>query len=111
MSRHVLRSDDSYTVVVGYDDPIDSYFAQVYDIKAEKADPDGYEHLVVQTGDRPCEVTDAIVCIESVASYINLDGDRVREIALQLHADRAHRRPPTQFQRDNWKRFFDEELP
>lgn len=121
MSRHVLRQDDVYTVVVGYDDTLDTYFAQVYDATATAGRPDADEVLLVNTGDRPQEVTDPMDVIASVREYLDVRPvarladlvdahDQVGETVILLMREREHRQKPTDFQRETARR-LGRELP
>jgi hypothetical protein len=105
MSRHILRQDNEFEVVVGYDDPLDTYFAQVYDmVESDLVDE---EVLVVQSGLDVQEITDPQECIDSVAAFAPApDG-----LAALLAAERRNRREPTAFQRATAKQLGGVDLP
>lgn len=112
MSRLVLRRDDTYEVTVGYDDPLDTYFAQVLDVKAsDQADDDVY---LLLTGRTPGEITSVDEVLASVEQYApcppGAEGDLLR-VKANLHADRLNRRQPTTFQRETFTRLTGKELP
>lgn len=50
MSRHTIRSDEEVEVVVGWDPPLQTFFALVYDVAAYKQalvdDPDA-DHVII----------------------------------------------------------------
>lgn len=112
MSRHILRSDAEYEVVVGYDDPMDTFFAQVYDVTAgDEADDDV---LVVWTGGGVREITDPLVALNAVEKYLTTRSPWVRDldqIARTLNEERESRRSPTAFQRETFHRFTGDNLP
>lgn len=124
MSRHVLRADEDYTVVIGYDDALDSFFAQVFDEAAMRREPDGPEILLVNTGENPQEVTDAMACLASVRDYLPELADvkkvsdlelpefvRLGEVVVALVKERVNRRQPTEFQRKTFRDLLGGELP
>lgn len=109
MSRHTLRSDDKYEVVVGYDSPLDSYFVQVYDVLEGKAAED--DVLIVWTGTHPNEITDVRVALESIKGYLDAAPEDWDALAQLLEGERTNRRMPTEFQRETFKRMTGRELP
>lgn len=111
MSRHILRHDGMYEVVVGYDDPLDSFFAQVYDVQASIANDDE-EILIVQTGLTPQDVTSSDACLASVTEYLtDADREAFDLLSSQLDEERSRRRPPTEFQRAMARQLAGIELP
>lgn len=120
MSRYLLRMDETHEVVVGYDSPLDTFFAQVYDVVAGNALDD--DVLILWSGRTPNEVTDAGVLIESVREWVSeVDianaikeygyGDGKQSLTDLLNLDRGARRQPTEFQRDTFKRLTGGDLP
>lgn len=109
MSRYELRNDAYYEVVVGYDDPLGTFFSQVYDVT--EGNRQGDDVLVYQTGTRPAQVTSVEECLVGVAQWVNVDADRLAEVAAALARDKMNRRMPTEFQRETFKKLTGEELP
>ncbi len=107
MSRHLIRSDEQFEVVVGYDDPLDTYFVQVYDIPAQKADPDGEDVLIVWAGEMPAEITDVYVVVALVAPYKKMNEAEIEGLRME----RGNRRQPTAFQRETFRKIMGEDLP
>jgi hypothetical protein len=77
MSRHVVRSDGFYEVVVGWDPPLRTFFAQVFDREATaealKADKDADEVMVVWTGVAPHEISNFPDLQRAVQEYAVID--------------------------------------
>jgi len=48
MSRYLLRKDNKYEIAVGWDPPLQTYFAQVFD--EEKSKKQGEDILLVNAG-------------------------------------------------------------
>ena len=83
MSRIDVRSDELYNVTVGWDPPLQTFFGQVFDRKAEEVDPDGGPCVVlwVGAGERIATVEHLA---ELMARYVTLD----EETKLQLVRDK-----------------------
>lgn len=64
MSRYMLKpKDPKHEVVVGWDNPLNTYFIQVY---VPEGTPEGDDDFLLWSGDRPGQVTDVGV-LRSVA--------------------------------------------
>lgn len=106
MSRHTIRDDDQYEVTVGYDDPLDTFFAQVFDVRASaRADEDVYALLV---GQRPQEITDVTALAVSLERWVAIIPMVIVET---LRKERANRVLPTEFQRATFHMLTGDELP
>lgn len=104
MSRIVLRDDDQFEVVVGYDGPLQTFFAQVYD-RAEferrlKADPDADEVLVLWEGTSPGAIQNVRIVREMVKPWAVLDS----AVEERLLADQKSAAPPTPLQQEMRRR-------
>jgi hypothetical protein len=82
VSRHVLRDDDVAQVVVGWDPPLHTYFAQVFDVAAFKKelerDPDADVVLVLWEGLSPDAITSLDRLAVLVGQWALLDVDTRR---------------------------------
>jgi hypothetical protein len=103
VSRHTLRSDERWEVVVGYDPPLDTYFYQVY--QADEEEP------IVWTGTGPQELTDVRTALEPLREFVDLSPEEWDKLAGLLEQERKDRREPTRFQRDMFRRMTGDELP
>jgi hypothetical protein len=85
MSRYEIPAlGESLSVVVGWDNPLQSYFAQVS--RPEQADDDD-DTMLLWVGAAPREV----ITVEDLARHLAPFADLAPEIAEQLRADRAAR--------------------
>lgn len=109
MSRHTLRCDDTYEVVVGYDSPLDSYFVQVYDVLEGKAADD--DVLIVWRGTDPNEITDPREALAHLKEYVDASAEEWESLAQVLEGERTNRQMPTEFQRETFRRMTGRELP
>jgi hypothetical protein len=105
VSRHTLRSDERWEVVVGYDPPLDTYFCQVYDMQASEEEP------IVWTGVGPQELTNVRAALEPLREFVDLSPEEWDKLAGLLKQERKDRREPTRFQRDMFRRMTGGELP
>lgn len=100
MSRHVIRKDDSFEVVVGYDGPLKTFFAQVYDVKAtreaEKDDPLADEVMVLWEGVKP----DEIASVHDLAKLVEPYALITEDMFATLYLDRSEAPEPTAFQKE-----------
>jgi hypothetical protein len=103
VSRHVLRSDARWEVVVGYDPPLDTYFYLVY--------ADDEEDPIVWTGVGPQELTNVRSALEPLREFVDLSPEEWDKFAGLLEQERKDRREPTTFQRDMFRRMTGDELP
>jgi hypothetical protein len=103
VSRHILRSDKRWEVVVGYDPPLDTYFCQVYQA--------GEEGPIVWTGTSPQELTNIRSTLEPLREFVDLSPEEWDKFAGLLEQERKDRREPTTFQRDMFRRMTGNELP
>jgi hypothetical protein len=101
----VLRSDERWEVVVGYDPPLDTYFCQVYDMQALEEEP------IVWTGTGPQELTDVRSTLEPLREFVDLSPEEWDKFARLLEQERKDRHPPTELQRDLFRRMTGDELP
>lgn len=85
MSRYDIPTrDPGLSAVVGWDNPLQSYFAQV--MRPEVAD-DADDPILLWVGAAPREV----VSVEDLARHLSPFADLAPEVAEQLRADRAAR--------------------
>lgn len=85
MSRHVIPArDQRLSVVVGWDNPLQSYFAQVAGPERDDEN-DNEEPMLLWVGTKPREV----VTVEDLAQHVAPFADLTFEVAEQLRADRA----------------------
>lgn len=95
MSRHEIPARDrSLRIVVGWDNPLRSFFAQI--VRRDTADDDDGNPPILWVGAQPQEV----VTVEDLARHLAPFADRTEDTAAQLRADRAAKRgqPPTALQ-------------
>lgn len=89
MSRHVIRDDDSYEIAVGWDPPLRTYFAQVYDKEAFREALEGNAHadevLTVWIGGKEPWIKEPEGLIVALAPYVKLDD----EMLLTLREDQS----------------------
>ena len=93
MSRyriHTLNSDRHETFV-GWDNPLQTYFAQVYDLSASDED----DSISFWVGEKPQEVTSVDVLEEKVRPFAVIP----QEIKEKLLRDYQERTQPTPLQR------------
>ena len=85
MSRHEIPArDQSLSVAVGWDNPLQTFFAQVS--RAERGhEDDDEDHMVLWVGTEPREV----ITVEDLGRHLAPFADLPAEIAEQLRADRA----------------------
>ena len=82
MSRHAVPSFDArYEIAVGWDRPLNSYFAQVEDMHAD----DDEDPVVVWVGAGPSEIQTPEALRAPIAAY----GTLTDEMISTLAADRA----------------------
>ena len=90
MSRYRMETG-VFTVIVGWDPPLDTYFAQVWDPRLQ-------EHLdggcVYWIGTHPGGIKTIEALQGAISSYVMLP----REITAQLRRDQAESKPPTPLQ-------------
>lgn len=85
MSRHEIPARDrGLFVVVGWDNPLQSYFAQVARPEGPDNDEDD-DPMLLWVGTEPREV----VTVEDLARHLAPFADLSDETAAQLRADRA----------------------
>jgi hypothetical protein len=83
MSRYEIPIRDSgLSAVVGWDNPLQSFFAQV--LKPEITDEDE-DNVLLWVGTEPREV----ITVEDLARHLAPFGDLAPQMAEQLRADRA----------------------
>jgi hypothetical protein len=83
MSRHEIPArDNGLTVVVGWDNPLQTFFTQVARPSVSDEDDD---HMLLWVGTAPREV----ITVEDLARHLGPFADLPAELAEQLRADRA----------------------
>ena len=83
MSRHEIPARDrSLSVAVGWDNPLQTFFAQV--ARPDAGDDDD-DHMILWVGTEPREV----ITVEDLARHLAPFADLSDEAAAQLRADRA----------------------
>ena len=95
MSRHEIPAlDQSLSVVIGWDNPLQTFFAQV----ARSAAADDDDHMLLWVGTEPREV----ITVEDLARHLAAFADLSDETAAQLRADRAAKlgQAPTAIQQE-----------
>jgi hypothetical protein len=96
MSRHTIPAlNDKFTVVVEWDNPMRTYFAQVE--RATTDEEDDEDPVILWLGDTPDQVPNPESLREPLAPFAILPD----ETLCQLREDRAKSagRPPTHLQR------------
>src|SRR5688572_29195718 len=88
MSHYVFKTIMN-EIVVGWDNPIETFFVQVWDESSEADDP------VLWVGAKPQEVA----TVEALAALLQPYGEIPDELLMQLREDFAAREPPTEWQR------------
>jgi hypothetical protein len=90
VSRYTLRHDDEFEVTVGYDAPLDSFFAMVLDIKASEA---GNEDVyVLWVGQEWQAIQEADAALALVAQWV--PDERRERVLLPLRSDQEMGRHP-----------------
>ncbi len=80
MSRHDLQPfDPAHDIVVGWDPPMHTYFAQVLDTRADESDR-GYE--VIWIGTSYAEVLDPAMAIAAVRPFATIPDDLCRTLQV-----------------------------
>jgi hypothetical protein len=86
MSRHTIPArDPNLTIVVGWDNPLVTYFAQV--ARPEDPDREDDDPILLWVGANPREV----ITVEDLARHLAPYADLTPEVAEQLRQDRAAR--------------------
>lgn len=67
MSRHLVRDDEQYKVVVGWDPPLQTFFAQVHDLSKDEE-----ERIILWLGTRPDELPTPNVVATTIAPWAQL---------------------------------------
>jgi hypothetical protein len=70
-TEYVVRDDDRYTVVVGWDDDLESFFARVFSRVSSDGTP------LHELGTRPHEIRALSLLLEGVQGFATLDGNTV----------------------------------
>lgn len=93
MSRYRLNSiQNNLEVHVGWDNPLDTFFATVCDIDKEEAGEE--EYILLWLGGSPGEIKDISELIEPLKPYAILDED----IQQEMRKDYSNRTPPSRLQ-------------
>ncbi len=99
MSRYTFKGKEAYwKVVVGWDNPLETFFAQVLDERDECPEEEG---LLLWVGTTVEEVT----AVESLAAAVEPYGKIPEDVWEALRRDRAARTPPSPAQRELRKLF------
>ena len=94
MSRYNIEPNDSrYLVTVGYDPPLQTFFAMVNDLEREDDEEDEGPLYWVGTSNK--EITTVQDLQESIREYAILDDDMIG----QLEVDHIHAEPPSHLQK------------
>jgi hypothetical protein len=88
MSQYSFRAG-RHEIVVGWDNPLETFFVQVWDESADEDDP------VLWAGARPGEVAS----VEALAELVRPYGEVPDELLGRLREDSAAREPLTEWQR------------
>ena len=93
MSRHEVKSVETgrFTVIVGWDNPLQTYFAQVWDVKLQDENDEG---CVFWVGTHPGSVRRVSDLARVISGYAALPED----LARQLEQEQAESEPPTPLQ-------------
>jgi hypothetical protein len=70
-TQYVVRDDEHYTVVVGWEDRLETFFARVFSRTADDGEP------LYEIGTRPQEIRALSFLVECVQGYASLDADTV----------------------------------
>lgn len=91
MSRYTIPGSKSiHTIVIGYDPPLQTYFAQVYDLSR----PTGEDHAVGWFGTQPS----AIRTVEQLQYLLRNYATLTKEQCAALQQDQDGAAPPTPLQ-------------
>jgi hypothetical protein len=80
MSRHTLRDDDKFEVVVGWDPPLATYFLQVFDKGKASGDDEG---LIVWKGVPPESIRDLHKLKTLTTEWADLEDGMVHILAAE----------------------------
>ena len=69
--QHTVRDDSRYTVIVGWTDELESFFARVYPRDFPRGEP------LLELGNTPREVESISELADRIAGYAVLDGPTV----------------------------------
>jgi len=85
MSRHVVREDEAFQVVIGWDPPLQTFFVQVHD----QTEPDEEKRTIVFEGTRPGQFEQPWDVKRRVKQWVNLDDT----LLITLRHDQVENRP------------------
>ena len=95
MSRHIIPGFDArFTVVVGWDNPLQTFFTQV--ARADDSDDDDNDPVLLWIGGTFGEVTDPAALVAPLALYATLTEDHVAQLGADRDAKRGSGPTPTQ---------------
>lgn len=83
MSRHELPAADGFEVVVGWDPPLGTFFAQVWDRRVDEDDPAAE---VLWIGCTPGEIRDPQTVCDAVTRWARVPDGLARELYAEAHA-------------------------
>ncbi|GGN39789.1 hypothetical protein FHR83_006641 [Actinoplanes campanulatus] len=81
MTRHELTSDGGFEVVVGWDRPLNTFFAQVFDVHKPEDDAE-----VLWIGVSLREIHDPQQVIDAVRPYAQIPADLEFRLYQEAHA-------------------------
>lgn len=88
MSQYSFRAV-GHEIVVGWDNPLETFFVQVWDESSDADDP------VLWVGTTP----EAVATVEALSALVRPYGEISDELLKKLREDFALREPPTEWQR------------
>jgi len=97
MSRHTVQPlNPDHTVIVGWDDPLETFFAQVWDDSMELSEDDdkGFDNLVFMVG----YVGGEVPTVEKLQEVLQPFAHITDEINQQLQRDYENRSEPSPLQ-------------
>lgn len=92
MSRYILKKTPEILIIAGFDNPLQTFFSQVFDLVQETDEED---HIVFWNGIKPKEITDVQKLEEALKPYIEAIPE---DIKTQLQLDYDNRTPPSVLQ-------------
>lgn len=82
MSRHELQARGSFEVVVGWDPPLSTFFAQAWDLTKDEDDPAAE---LVWIGCTPGEIRDPQQVCDAVAEWADIPDGLVQELYAEAN--------------------------
>lgn len=91
MSRYVIKKTPEILVVVGFDNPLQTFFSQVFDLK----ETDEEENVLFCNGFKLKEITTIETLENSLKEYVENIDEHTKN---KLEQDYNNRKPPTKLQ-------------